>query len=399
MPRKHPTSQESPSTANDQTSRELRLVFTRHLDNWTKKKRSSQEELARLCGVTPSYISQISRYGRIPSKPVLILLGLHLELDDPGELFRAAKIDESWPIEKGMRLSNSPEQNGFLSLKLDMNGFTQAIREIVRGEVKPRTIGELTRGAPLRFGFNRYQRWYFDQELSSKSELPLGGAFPDMLALLSTALRNEMKTEDIIFSDSFERLKSGTLDAYGPIFSTPERFGHALYTTPFCRVGVSALWRKGDTPLLKKLPVPRSIQELREGDYVIAVLRDAMSHHFALTDLGKKEKDLVICDSPDETTERLLLSSIPRPAHINIMDSFTSYVIEQKHKKQVERLFCSKNNVLGWLDDVIAVRPDWPELLQILNDTLKYGSRSGAIQKLILDSLPKELHDVVEIPN
>src|SRR5262249_9800693 len=112
-------------------SKELRRVFLEQFELWKKHRHGGMEDLAQRCGVSASYLSHVGRYGRIPSRPVLILLAFNFELSDPRVLFDAAGIKESWPYDSGSRIqSGSAAEPGFLSLKLDMAGFTGAIRDI-----------------------------------------------------------------------------------------------------------------------------------------------------------------------------------------------------------------------------------------------------------------------------
>jgi len=105
-----------------ETSTELKRLFSQELDAWCSKHRRGVDELSARCGVSRSYLAHIGRYGRIPSKPVLILLALNFEMTDPLALFRAARVNEPWPFDKATGISQAQSaRDGFLSIKLDMD--------------------------------------------------------------------------------------------------------------------------------------------------------------------------------------------------------------------------------------------------------------------------------------
>jgi hypothetical protein len=91
------------------------------------------EELAQRCGVSRSYLAHIGRYGRVPGKPVLLLLALNFELQDPALLLRAARASDPWPFPTTTRLSDQDTaSSGFLSVKLDINGFVDALKSAIK---------------------------------------------------------------------------------------------------------------------------------------------------------------------------------------------------------------------------------------------------------------------------
>jgi ABC-type amino acid transport substrate-binding protein len=378
-----------------QRSKELKQLFKEHYELWRKKNSGGLEELSRRCGVSASYLGHVGRYGRVPGKPVLILLAFNFELENPQILFDAAGLNEEWPFDNRLRLLRADDANaGFLSLKLDMQGFTGAIREIVRQEFKPRTITDLSRGRPIRVGFNVNQSWLFKDE--GEGKLP-SGLYPEIFNMLGIALRNKLEIEVVHHGDYIGSMNNDELDIYGPIFTLPERLGGALYTIPFCWVGISALWRKRKGAKLEELPAPKSIEDLKDTRYEIAVLKGAVSHHFANTRLQRPDSSLILCEGGEEALERLVLTGIKRPAHIVLSDSATALYNSDQAGRDYEILFASKSSILGAYENTIAVRPDWPELVNVLNDTLRFLGRQGTLNELVKKWLPAPVRDVVEL--
>ncbi len=115
------------------------MLFVKELKLWSARHGLGVKELASRCGVSPSYLAHIGRYGRIPSKPIILLLALNFEMREPELLLKAAGIHDAWPFNVGTRLSESCAEDdpGFLSVKLDMNGLVEALT----GAMRNRTTG------------------------------------------------------------------------------------------------------------------------------------------------------------------------------------------------------------------------------------------------------------------
>lgn len=378
-------------------SPKLKHLFNEQLGIWKKKNHSSLEDLARLCGVSASYLGHIGRYGRVPSKPVLILLAFNFGLENPVTFFEAAGINEEWPYEPGQTLRrNEGNAPGFLSLKLDMSGFTSAIREIVRSEIRPRSVHDLTHGRPLRVGYNLAQSWFFDKS-SAGNLVPVTGFFPEMFQVLSLSLQSRCEFQAVSYLDCFEKLQNGELDIYGPLYSTPRRIGQALYSDPFCRVPLCALGRKRKATSIDALPMPEKLEHLRQRKYEIAVLKDTNSHHLAQTLLDGYASSLIVCDTPEETLERITLSGISRPAHLMFCDSLTAMSIIRQNPDSFELLFDKKENNLYSFENTIAVRPDWPELLSIINEALNFITRGTLLSDLYSKHATANYQGAIEV--
>lgn len=374
-------------------SKELRRFFSQEFEKWQRTTRLGISELAERCGVTASYMGHVSRYGRVPGKPVLILLALNFGLKKPEEIFEAAGIKDAWPFDTTTRLvEGNAEMPGFLSVRLDMDGLTSAIREVVKAEVKPRAIRDLTRGRPLRVGYNLNQSFFFD---SSNKNRSFAGIFPELFQLTTLTLQTTAEYTAVPYLDAFIKLQSGEIDVYGPIFATPPRRGQALLTRHFAKVALSAVGRRRKAVNLKPLPAPRSLRDLTTKSYEIAVLRDSASHHFALTALGRNDASLLVCDTPDECLERIALTSLPRPAHLMLCDSVIAEVLVANNPDEYELLCATKETALMYLDNAIAVRPDWPELLDLLNDALGFMDQNGAIGNLLSQRVPEKFRELV----
>ena len=116
------------------SSLELKALFVKELRAWSTRHNAGIKELARRCGVSASYLAHIGRYGRIPSKPILLLLILNFEIKDPQTFLAAAGVQEPWPYQTGTHLieRSSESEPGFLSVRLDMNGLVEALAGAIR---------------------------------------------------------------------------------------------------------------------------------------------------------------------------------------------------------------------------------------------------------------------------
>lgn len=360
-------------------SAELKRLFNQHFTHWSKQHRLGMSELADRCGVSVQYLAHVGRYGRVPSRPILLLLALNFDLERPHELLKAAGSGDTWPFDAELALRpRSAADTGFLSLNLDMRGFTSAIREIVREEVKPKSLGELLGKKPLRVGLNPGQTFLFQRQGKAIDE----GFFPELARLLSLTLHSTVLFSPVSHARFAEALERREIDLYGPVYYTAHRISQALYTAPFCSVRMGALGRTRETPTLAPLPKPRTISDLSKRPYVIAVHADSMSHHFALSDLGIPSERIIPCETSDESIERIIMREIPRPAHLLLTDAPHAYRIHAAHLKDTLPLFSPADRNMAWYEDTIAVRPDWREVVVALNDGLAFLQRNGSIKRL-----------------
>ena len=379
-------------------STQLKLVFNQEFDKWQKKNRLGLEDLANRCGASTQYLSHIGRYGRIPGKPILILLAFNFGLPSPRLLFDAADLGDPWPYDEDLALRPpSASQNGFISLNVDMTGFTQAIREIVKTEIKPKTLQDLLRGRSLRIGLNRGQAFLF-KTAGQSSKPPQQGFVPELLHLSALSLCCEFTLSDVHHSACFEQFNSDKLDIYGPIYSTPKRLGQALYTDPFCLVKQAGIVRTRKCGALSPLPPPAVLEDLRKRAYTVAVLNETSSHHFALSELDLDEARLLVCQSAEECIERITLSGIPRPAHVLLCDAPAALLINENSAEGVKTIFPASDLTFPPFENSIAIRPDWPTVQSQLNDALSLIKRTGTLRRLYETWIPKNLQDYITLP-
>jgi ABC-type amino acid transport substrate-binding protein len=371
-------------------SLELKKSFIELADKWCRKHRLDLPDLAERCGVSMQYLSHISRYGRIPSKPILTLLALNLELKDPAELFRIAELSDPWPYERGMAIRPaSATESGLLSVNLDLNGFAEVIRDMVRTELQPKRFDHLLGKRALRVGLNRGQFFLFNNQKGHKDE----GFFPDLLQSLALALHCKLEFIEINHTEFEEKLSLGQIDCYGPIYRTAPRLSSSLYSKAFCMVPVAAAFRVKKSALLKELPTPKKISDLRRKDYVIAVHEDSMAHHYAESVLGIGKDRIIPCQLPEEALERIMLTNIPRPAHLVLSDQpFIKKAIKQ-HNTAITELFSKGDSEAEPFEDAIAIRPDWPELLAIVDQSLDFMQKAGALKR-IFEKYSTELGEI-----
>jgi hypothetical protein len=367
--------------AEFETSNELRRLFTQELENWCSRNRLGLDELSARCGVSRSYLAHVGRYGRIPSKPVLILLALNFQMKDPSTLLRAARLDEPWPFDSAMAISPiQASADGFLNIKLDMDGFVDAIKAVVREQFRPRSLTDLLNGRPLRLGLNLTQPWLFDTN-SDGSIDPSRGLVPELCAYLETFLRCPIQATPVSFHRHVDKLCRGEIDLFGPMLAIPHAPSNILFSLPVNRIGISALMRLRETGGISKMDEPKTFEDLRNPDYRIAVIKDSRAHLIANTRLNRPDTALVICETIDEGLDRVLLKGVSRPAHIFICNSMNTYQLSQAHKKDLRPLFSERATMIDICDNSFAIRPDWPEALPSINQALSFIMNSGGFAK------------------
>lgn len=380
-----------------ETSRELKQLYNEQMDLWRKRERAGLEELARRCGVSPAYLAHVGRYGRIPSRPVLVLLALNFDMQDPGRLLAAAGVKEQWPYDEPVALSpRSATDTGFLSLRMDMTGFTAAIREIVRGEIRPRTISDLLRGRPLRVGLNPLKHWFFEEDaLRPPVTLP-PGFFTEFCSMLGLSLQCRVEFSVIEYGDYSEFLQQQRVDIFGPCVTAPNLPSNTVFTSPLYQIGMSALMRKVPTTDLPTLPVPRTAKEMIEGPYQIAVIRNSRAHLLANTRFKRPDSQLVICHSHEEALDRITLRGVVRPAHLFVCNSVDARLWHEDHKTQTVPIFETPETLLDVADTGIAVRADWPELVAAINEFIAFVDRSGTLGELFYRWAPKQTEGLLQ---
>jgi hypothetical protein len=371
-----------------ETSKDLKILFNEHFDRWKRRNHGGLEELAERCGVSPAYLAHVGRYGRIPGKPVLLLLAFNFELENCQRILDAAGMKDVWPYPNDIGLNKSESRNsGLLSIKLDMDGFTEAIRAVVRSENKQRSLKDLMGRRPLRIGLNFSQKWMFDEILPTGKDRPQG-FFPEFCEMLGVALQREIETVTTRFGDYVEMLSRGEIDMYGPLMAAPHSSKEIPFTAPLYKIGVSAVMRKRPTEDLEPLPVPEKADDLVRRDYKIAVLKDSLPHLLANTRWKRPDSQLIVCESDEEAVDRIVLRGIKRPAHIFICNALLAKRIKSE-QKELHLLFNSRESILDLADDSLAVRPDWPEFLPVVNEAIRFlMSRGGLSTRTSLSVRP-----------
>lgn len=380
-------------------SAELRRIFRLQYEKWRQREHGSMEELAARLGVSNSYLGQIARYGRVPGRPVLLLLALNFQMKDPESLFAAAGLSaEEWPYPRGNAVRPpSAEESGFLQLKVDMQGFTSAIQDIIRAELRPRSVGREASRRQLRIGFNTGHKWFF-KDTEPDADGRFSGLFPELFRMLGAALHNKVEVQVVSYTDYRQMLSDGQLDIYGPILSLPERQADAIHSARFCEIGLSALVRKRPIGDVAPLPPPTSLKDLKSRPYEIAILRNSIAHHFAASRLNRLDSSLIFCDSYAEAVERTLLSTLEKPADIALLDSLSAITWHQKNPDMLDLCFATKDTLLAQYDDTIAVRADWPELSNLLDEAVESLVRNGTIRDLFQRWVPEEYIGEVVFP-
>lgn len=379
-----------------ETSAELKRIFVRELDAWHKQSHLGLQELSQRCGVSQSYLAHVGRYGRIPSKPVLLLLALNFGMAKPEELLRAASETDTWPFDGALRLAtrDSPEE-GFLSVKLNMRGLLDAIQGAIRSEAHPKSLTQLLAGRPLRIGLNFTQPWLFGR-LKDGSPDSETGAVPELCRLLSHYLGCEVETIATPFDRYVERLCRGDIDLFGPLLVSPFCPSHIKFTLPTHRMGLSLLMRLRPTSGLAPLEPPSSLEDLLNRRYALAALKDSRAHHFCVTRLKRSEDSVIVCSSVEEALDRVLLRGVPRPAHLFVTNAMFAIQQAREHAGSLAPLFANPGHLLEMSDNAFAVRPEWTDALGEINAAVKSAAGSTGFQTAIQTVVSNEAEGLME---
>lgn len=362
-------------------SADLKRTFIQLSDAWCKANRLTLADLSERCGVSHQYLSQVARYGRIPSKPILTLLALNLDVPDPNQFFRMAKITEPWPYERDLGLrKRSATESGLLSINLDMNGFASAIREIVRSEIQPKRLDALLTGRPLRIGLNRGQFFLFGKSDSD-------GFITEVFRSLALSLHCEVEFIDVSHATYASELASGKIDLYGPLYKTTQRASSGLFGTPLCRVAPALLRRTRVLSNLPQISAPKSFSELRKKEYIIAVHEDSMAHHFLVAELGVPKSRIVPCELAEEAIERIVMTNIPRPAHLMVTDMPFAQRTVRAHPDTVELVESVEDSQSFSFVDTFVVRHDWPSLLPIVEQSFEVLRSNETLKRIFFRTI------------
>lgn len=364
-----------------ETSAALKALLLEPFELWRRSHGGDLSDLAERCGVSSAYLSHVRRYGRIPSRPVLVLLAFNLKLDGQ-KLFEAAGVRERFPYDSGLQIGPPPiEQDGLFSLRFNAERFTETIRAVVRSEIRTRSVKDLLGSRPLKIGLNYHMFWMFGNKAPPADEVHTG-LFPELCAMLGLALQKEVELINVPFSNYMEMLRSGQIDLFGPTMVIPNLPDHILFTTPLFRLGVSALFRKKPHPELEDLPVP-TVEALQDPRYKIAVLKGSMPNLIVNTLIKRGDQSLVLCSSDEEAIERITLRGVSRPAHIFVTNSMTGSTFSKTYAKDLTLLFGTKATRLSMAEVSIAIRPDWPEVVPVINDAIRFlYARGGVTERL-----------------
>lgn len=359
-----------------ETSPELKRVFLRELESWRKHSRLGLLELSQRCGVSQSYLAHIGRYGRIPSKPVLLLLALNFAMARPQELLQATDPEEIWPFEAALRLApQESAQEGLLSVKLNVQGLIDAVQGAIRCESRPKSLQQLLAGRPLCLGLNFTQPWLFAKLKDGSPDL-LHGAVPELCRLLESELGCEIETIPTPFDRFIEKLCRGEIDMFGPLLVSPYCPSNIQFSHPTHRMGLSILMRLRPTSGLAPLEPPTSIDDLLNRRYLLAVLKDSRAHNFCVTRLKRSEDSIIVCSSVEEALDRVLLRGIPRPAHLFVTNALFALEQAREHSGALAPLFAQPGHLLEMSDNAFTVRPDWSDAMGEINGAIKTVVRS-----------------------
>lgn len=380
---------------NFEVSAGLKATLAEPFDNWRKRHGGDLAELADRCGVSTAYLSHVRRYGRIPSRPVLVLLAFNLKVDGQ-RLFDVSGIAEKFPYEPGLEITRpAADQDSLFSLRFNMDRFSESIRSIVRSEIRTRSVKDLLGSRPLRIGMNYHMFWMFGSKTPPPNDVHTG-VFPELCTMLGLALQKEVQLVNVPFSSYMEMLKTGQIDFFGPTMIIPNLPDQVHFTTPLFRLGMSALLRKREHAELKELPAP-TLNDLRDEKYQIAVLKGSLPNLVVNTLLKRTDASLVLCSSDEEAIERITLRGISRPVHVFVTNSMTALTTAKGRPKDMALLFATRETRLTMAEVAIAVRPDWPELVPVVDDAIRFLYARGGVTERLDKLYSGESREVYEL--
>jgi transcriptional regulator with XRE-family HTH domain len=361
-------------------SRELRLFFVKHFERWKEKNSGTLQELADKCGVSPSYLSQIGRYGRVPGRPVLLLLAFNFQLEDPAEIFRVCGISAEWPYRRDVVLGrHKDEHSSFLSLRVDMPALAEAVAAQVKRQLSGSISASLYSREPLRIGVNPMQGWFIKADTFKAGR----SLFEDLCNQLGLTLQRGIKLEMVPFAAHVEHLVQGEQDLYGPVMASPVPRQGVIYSTSLFRVAVVGVQRLRDTEGLEHVAPPKKLDDLRNESLRIAVLRNALPHLLLNSRFGRADETLVLCDSDEEAAERILLKGIRQPAHLFLCNALFALHVCSAHPKELALVFDKSDGVLEYENTTIAMRPEWRTHEEDLNRALGFLLHQGGFKERI----------------
>lgn len=363
-----------------ETSLQLKDLFRKEFDLWKKRERGDLQELADRCGLSHAYLAHVGRYGRVPGKAVLILLAFNFKIDGQA-LFDAAGLHEKFPYESGLSLNKeAASEQGIFSVKFDMEALNRSILSAVRSEIRSRRPQDLLGGRPLRIGVNYHHPWMFTSP-NPPANQDHRGVFPDFCKTLGIALQRDVEMVHVPYADFLDQLTSGKIDIFGPTTKVPNLPTHIFYSKGLYRLGITALFRTKPATSLEPVKVPESFDDLRDEKYQIAVLKNSVAHLICNTRLRRSDGSLIMCSSDGEGIERVLLKGLQKPAHLFITNTITANITAQEHGKDLEIAYHTRKSLIDKFDCALAIRPDWPEMLGVINDALDFLKSRGGFSK------------------
>jgi len=380
-----------------QTSKEFKSLFNDLFEGWRRKHPGGMEELANRCGVSPAYLSQVRRYGRIPGKPVLILLGLHFDMGNPERLFRAASVEDTWPLEKDLTLSSRRDrEDGLFSIRLNSSALQEIIRDAVRSESRGKSLNDLLGSRKLRIGLNLTQKWMFSTKFANGESNVPSGVFVDLCEMLAISIQRQVEFVPTKFVEYPDKLREGRIDMFGPVMAAPRGSLEVHYSTPMYRTAMGALYRLRPTAELEPLPLPESVDDVTSRPYKTAVLRNSLAHLIAAARFNRTNDQLIVCESEDEAIERLLLSGIARPAHIYVCSAPMARGFLERHPKKLKALFAERGGFLDLGQNSLAMRYDWGDVLPSVNESLQFLLERGGYRSRLEREVPKDIRGYLE---
>jgi hypothetical protein len=236
----------------------------------------------------------------------------------------------------------------------------------------------------LRVGLSLAQYWMY--ETSSDGEPDFSrGLIPEFIQHLALSLGCAVSTVAVPMSRHVEKLRSGEIDIFGPMLTIPPGPSKTFFSVPINRLGLSAVMRSRPTPNLASVPAPTCFDDLKDPKYEIAVIKDSRPHLLANTRLNRPNERLVVCDSDEEALDRIMLRGVPKPAHVFICTTLGAHGWATKYPDGLQAVFDTQSTIVDVCDNAFAIRPDWPEVVPIVNQAISFLMNDGGFGPRIRD--------------
>lgn len=277
--------------------------------------------------------------------------------DLPGKLRFAVDKDNpvlSEILQKGLGAITKQERKAILSTYLDLSGFKQKIFSLTKDQwewlkAHPRIVlGVDSQSAPFEF---------VDEQGEYK------GISSEYIDFIEDKIKTQMvRAEGLNWNEILQFTKEGRIDVLTSVVRTPAREEFLLFTDPYITFPV-VIYSAKETPLIS------GIEDILGGR--VAAVKGYATQEFLLTD--RPEMELILYPTVQAAINALGLGEVDW--FVNDLAT-GSYCIEQQGVTNLKVAASTKYS----MPLSMAVRKDYPELVEILNKALSVVSEEQAAE-------------------